>query len=443
VDPLRGKKLQALQRVAIYPGSHYVTTRDNLKRAIVDIRVELGGRLNELRGRNKLLEAQRLEQRTNFDIEMMEEMGYCQGIENYSRHLTGRRPGEPPPTLLEYLPKDALIVLDESHAMVPQLIGMYRGDRSRKETLVEYGFRMLSALDNRPLRFDEFERFPQPRLYISATPARYELDKAGGRVVEQLIRPTGLMDPEIVVKPAQGQVDDLLAEIRDRVEKNERVLVTTLTKRMAENLTAYYEDLGVKVRYLHSDVHTLDRVSIIRDLRLGVFDVLVGVNLLREGLDIPEVSLVAILDADKEGFLRSERSLIQTSGRAARHIAGQVIMYADAITGSIRACLDETGRRRTIQQRYNQENGITPESIKKAIHNILGSIYEADYVSVPLISEEKMAYTSQEELPAMIGRLKGEMKAAAGDLDFEKAAKLRDEIKELMTLMLEFGGEAE
>ena len=443
VDPLRGKKLQALQRVAIYPGSHYVTTRDNLKRAIAGIRVELGGRLNELRGQNKLLEAQRLEQRTNFDIEMMEEMGYCQGIENYSRHLTGRRPGDPPPTLLEYLPKDALIVLDESHAMVPQLIGMYRGDRSRKETLVEYGFRMLSALDNRPLRFDEFERFPQPRLYISATPARYELDKAGGRVVEQLIRPTGLMDPEIVVKPAQGQVDDLLAEIRDRVEKNERVLVTTLTKRMAENLTAYYEDLGVKVRYLHSDVHTLDRVSIIRDLRLGVFDVLVGVNLLREGLDIPEVSLVAILDADKEGFLRSERSLIQTSGRAARHIAGQVIMYADAITGSIRACLDETGRRRTVQQRYNQENGITPESIKKAIHNILGSIYEADYVSVPLISEEKMAYASQEELPAMIGRLKGEMKAAAGELDFEKAAKLRDEIKELMALMLEFGGEAE
>ena len=443
VDPLRGKKLQALQRVAIYPGSHYVTTRDNLKRAIAGIRVELGGRLNELRGQNKLLEAQRLEQRTNFDIEMMEEMGYCQGIENYSRHLTGRRPGDPPPTLLEYLPKDALVVLDESHAMIPQLIGMYRGDRSRKETLVEYGFRMLSALDNRPLRFDEFERFPQPRLYISATPARYELDKAGGRVVEQLIRPTGLMDPEIVVKPAQGQVDDLLAEIRDRVEKNERVLVTTLTKRMAENLTAYYEDLGVKVRYLHSDVHTLDRVSIIRDLRLGVFDVLVGVNLLREGLDIPEVSLVAILDADKEGFLRSERSLIQTSGRAARHIAGQVIMYADAITGSIRACLDETGRRRTVQQRYNQENGITPESIKKAIHNILGSIYEADYVSVPLISEEKMAYASQEELPAMIGRLKGEMKAAAGELDFEKAAKLRDEIRELMALMLEFGGDTQ
>jgi excinuclease ABC subunit B len=441
VDPLRGRKLQTLPRVAVYPGSHYVTTRDNLKRAIADIWTELGERLGELRGQNKLLEAQRLEQRTRFDIEMMEEMGYCQGIENYSRHLTGRRPGEPPPTLLEYLPQNALIVLDESHAMIPQLIGMYRGDRSRKETLVNYGFRMPSALDNRPLRFDEFERFEQPRLYISATPARYELDKAGGRAVEQIIRPTGLMDPEIVVKPAQGQVDDLLAEIRNRVEKNERVLVTTLTKRMAENLTAYYEELGVKVRYLHSDVHTLDRVSIIRDLRLGVFDVLVGINLLREGLDIPEVSLVAILDADKEGFLRSERSLIQTSGRAARHIAGQVIMYADTITGAIRACLDETGRRRAIQERYNRENGITPESIKKAIHNILGSVYEADYVSIPMIAEEKTAYTSEVDLAAQIGRLKQEMKAAAQALDFEKAATLRDEIKELTALMLEFGGD--
>jgi excinuclease ABC subunit B len=440
VDPLRGKKLKVLPRVAVYPGSHYVTTRDNLKRAIADIWTELSERLGELRMQSKLLEAQRLEQRTRFDIEMMEEMGYCQGIENYSRHLTGRRPGEPPPTLLEYLPGDALIVLDESHAMIPQLIGMYRGDRSRKETLVNYGFRMPSALDNRPLRFDEFERFLHPRLYISATPARYELDKAGGRAVEQIIRPTGLMDPEIAVKPAQGQVDDLLAEIRDRVNKNERVLVTTLTKRMAENLTTYYEDLGVKVRYLHSDVHTLDRVAIIRDLRLGVFDVLVGVNLLREGLDIPEVSLVAILDADKEGFLRSERSLIQTSGRAARHVAGQVIMYADTITGSIRACLDETDRRRAIQQRYNRENGITPESIKKAIHNILGSVYEADYSSVKMISEEKMAYTSEVDLSAQIGRLKQEMKAAAEALNFEKAAALRDEIKELKALMLEFGG---
>jgi excinuclease ABC subunit B len=441
VDPLRGKKLKDISRVAVYPGSHYVTTRDNLRRAITDIQAELGERLGELRAQNKLLEAQRLEQRTRFDIEMMEEMGYCQGIENYSRHLTGRRPGEPPPTLLEYLPREALIVLDESHAMIPQLIGMYRGDRSRKETLVNYGFRMPSALDNRPLRFDEFERFMQPRLYISATPARYELDKTGGRTVEQVIRPTGLMDPEIVVKPAQGQVDDLLAEIRDCVQKNERVLVTTLTKRMAENLTAYYEDLGVRVRYLHSDVHTLDRVSIIRDLRLGVFDVLVGVNLLREGLDIPEVSLVAILDADKEGFLRSERSLIQTSGRAARHVAGRVIMYADAMTGSIQACLDETDRRRAIQQRYNRENGITPESIKKAIHNILGSIYEADYSKIPLISEEKMTYSSEVDLSAQIERLKQEMRAAAEALDFEKAAALRDEIKGLKALLLEFGGE--
>ena len=442
VDPLRGKKIKEIKRIAVYPGSHYVTTRDNLKRAIADIWTELGERLGELRAQNKLLEAQRLEQRTRFDIEMMEEMGYCQGIENYSRHLTGRRSGEPPPTLLEYLPAEALIVLDESHAMIPQLIGMYRGDRSRKETLVNYGFRLPSALDNRPLRFDEFERFVQPRLYISATPARYELDKAGGHVVEQIIRPTGLMDPEIVVKPAQGQVDDLLAEIRDRVKKGERVLVTTLTKRMAENLTAYYEELGVKVRYLHSDVHTLDRVAIIRDLRLGMFDVLVGVNLLREGLDIPEVSLVAILDADKEGFLRSERSLIQTSGRAARHVAGQVIMYADVLTGSIQACLDETARRRAIQHQYNRENGITPESIKKAIHNILGSIYEADYLSIPTISEGKEAYASEVDLSVRIGQLRQEMKTAAGMLDFEKAAALRDEIKALTALMLEFGGDA-
>lgn len=440
VDPLRGKKIKSISMVAVYPGSHYVTTRENLKRAITGIWAELGERLGELRAQNKLLEAQRLEQRTRFDVEMMEEMGYCQGIENYSRHLTGRRPGEPPPTLLEYLPADALIVLDESHAMIPQLIGMYRGDRSRKETLVNYGFRLPSALDNRPLRFDEFERFGQPRLYISATPALFELKKAGSRVVEQIIRPTGLMDPEIVVKPAQGQVDDLLAEIRERAKKNERVLVTTLTKRMAENLTAYYEDLGVKVRYLHSDVHTLDRVAIIRDLRLGVFDVLVGVNLLREGLDIPEVSLVAILDADKEGFLRSERSLIQTSGRAARHVAGQVIMYADAMTGSIQACINETARRRVIQERYNRENGITPESIKKSIHHILGSIYEADYLSIPTISERKEDYGSDVELSARIGQLKQEMKAAAEMLDFEKAAALRDEIKQLTALMLEFGG---
>jgi excinuclease ABC subunit B len=440
VDPLRGKKLNSIRKIAVYPGSHYVTTQDNLKRAIVNIWEELGIRLDELRAQNKLLEAQRLEQRTRFDIEMMEEMGYCQGIENYSRHLTGRKPGEPPPTLMEYLPENALIIVDESHATIPQTIGMYRGDRSRKETLVNYGFRLLSALDNRPLMFEEYERFPQQRLYISATPAAYELNKAGKHVVEQIIRPTGLMDPEIIVKPVQGQVDDLLGEIRKRAERGERVLVTTLTKRMAENLTTYYGGLGVRVRYLHSDIHTLDRVSIIRDLRLGEFDVLVGVNLLREGLDIPEVSLVAILDADKEGFLRSERSLIQTSGRAARHIAGQVIMYADKVTKAIQACLDVTKRRRKIQRTYNEENNITPESIRKIIHNILGSVYEADYATVPLVAEGKIPYDSEQEIPAVIARLKQEMKQAAGALEFEKAAEIRDQIKELTTMMLTLGG---
>jgi len=388
----------------------------------------------------KLLEVQRLEQRTHFDIEMMEEMGYCQGIENYSRHLTGRAPGEPPPTLVEYLPKDALIVLDESHVTVPQLIGMYRGDRSRKETLVNFGFRLPSALDNRPLRFEEYEKFPQQRLYISATPAAYELEKAGHSVVEQIIRPTGLMDPGIIIRPVSGQVDDLLAEIRRRVEKKERVLVTTLTKRMAENLSAYYEGLGVKVKYLHSDIQTLERVSIIRDLRLGEFDVLVGVNLLREGLDIPEVSLVAILDADKEGFLRSERSLIQTSGRAARHVNGQVIMYADKLTRSISACLKETSRRRTIQEQYNREHSITPESIKKSIDNILTSIYEADYASVPVVAEAQATYLSDADLEKTIRKLKAEMKEAAKVLEFEKAARLRDQIKALTDLKLELGG---
>ena len=440
VDPLRGKKLNSIRKIAVYPGSHYVTTQDNLKRAIVNIWEELGIRLDELRAQNKLLEAQRLEQRTKFDIEMMEEMGYCQGIENYSRHLTGRKPGEPPPTLMEYLPENALIIVDECHATIPQIIGMYRGDRSRKETLVNYGFRLLSALDNRPLMFEEYERFPQQRLYISATPAAYELNKAGKHVVEQIIRPTGLMDPEIIVKPVQGQVDDLLGEIRTRAERGERVLVTTLTKRMAENLTTYYGSLGVRVRYLHSDIHTLDRVSIIRDLRLGEFDALVGVNLLREGLDIPEVSLVAILDADKEGFLRSERSLIQTSGRAARHIAGQVIMYADKVTKAIQACLEVTKRRRKLQRTYNEENNITPESIRKTIHNILGSVYEADYATVPLVAEGKIPYDSEQEIPAVIARLKQEMKQAAGALEFEKAAEIRDQIKELTTMMLTLGG---
>ncbi|HPX57241.1 MAG TPA: excinuclease ABC subunit UvrB [Syntrophales bacterium] len=435
-DPLRGRKIEELKRIAVYPGSHYVTTRDNLTRAIDDIREELKVCLQDLKKQDKLLEYQRLEQRTHFDIEMMEEMGYCQGIENYSRHLTGRRPGEPPPTLMEYLPKEAVVILDESHVTVPQLIGMYRGDRSRKETLVNFGFRLPSALDNRPLRFEEYERFPQPRIYVSATPARYEMEKAQGRVVEQIIRPTGLVDPEIVIKPVTSQVDDLLGEIRQRVKKGERILVTTLTKRMAENLTRYYEDLGVRVRYLHSDVQTLERVEIIRDLRLGEFDVLVGVNLLREGLDLPEVSLVAILDADKEGFLRSERSLIQTSGRAARNVSGQVIMYADQVTGSIRACLDETNRRRRIQQRYNEENGITPETVKAQIHDILHSIYEADYVDMAPVSEKIPAYRTTGDLEEEIARLTGEMKKLAKNLEFEKAAELRDQIAELRSWIL-------
>jgi excinuclease ABC subunit B len=441
IDSLRGKKLSRIPKLAVYPGSHYVTTKDTVRRAIAGIREELGERLRELHGENKLVEAQRLEQRTKFDMEMMEEMGYCQGIENYSRHLTGRKPGEPPPTLMEYLPGNALIVIDESHATIPQLVGMYRGDRSRKETLVNYGFRLPSALDNRPLMFKEYEALKNQRIYVSATPAEYELQKARGRIVEQIIRPTGLMDPEIVVKPIKHQVDDLLSEIRDRENKGERVLVTTLTKRMAENLTAYYQGLGIKVRYLHSDIHTLERVSIIRNLRLGEFDVLIGVNLLREGLDIPEVSLVAILDADKEGFLRSERSLLQTSGRAARNVAGQVIMYADTITGSILNCLNETKRRREIQRRYNEEYGITPESIKKSIHDILASIYEADYVTVPVISEDRRMYYPEEELPVMIKRLKEQMKEAAGNLEFEKAAELRDRIKELTGILIEMGGE--
>ena len=442
VDPLRGRKLGRISKLAIYPGSHYVTSRDNLNRAMTTIRAELQERLSELRREEKLLEAQRLQQRTLFDLEMMEEMGYCQGIENYSRHLTGRNPGQPPPTLMEYLPKNALIIIDESHATIPQLIGMYRGDRSRKETLVEYGFRLPSALDNRPLRFEEYEAFPQRRIYVSATPAAYELMKASGGVVEQIIRPTGLMDPEIVVKPVKSQVDDLLGEIRQRAARGERVLVTTLTKRMAENLTTHYGEVGVKVRYLHSDVHTLERVEIIRDLRRGEFDVLIGVNLLREGLDIPEVSLVAILDADKEGFLRSERSLIQTAGRAARHIAGQVIMYADVITGSIRACLDETQRRLLLQTDYNRRYGITPESIRKSISDVLTSVYDADYVTVPLVRETKVPYGGEEDLTKLIARLKAEMKAAAAALEFEKAAELRDEIRDLSSLLVEFGGES-
>jgi excinuclease ABC subunit B len=440
IDPLRGRKLWKSWRVDIYPGSHYVTTHERMKVDIEAVKVELEERLAWFRSQNKLLEAQRLEQRTRFDVEMMEEMGYCQGIENYSRFLTGRIAGEPPPTLMEYLPKHALVIVDESHATIPQLGGMYRGDRSRKETLVNFGFRLPSALDNRPLRFDEFESFTNQRLYISATPAEYELKRSKGRVVEQIIRPTGLMDPEIFVRPVTHQVDDLLGEIRKRAERGERVLVTTLTKRMAENLTEYYQGLGVKVSYLHSDIQTLERVVIIRDLRMGKYDVLIGVNLLREGLDIPEVSLVAILDADKEGFLRSERSLIQTSGRAARNAGGQVIMYADRITGAIEACLNETKRRRVLQKKYNEDHNITPETIRKSLDNVLASVYEADYVTVPVVKEEKAEYIMLAEIPAMVNKLKTEMKEAARNLEFEKAAEIRDRIKRLLDLELKLRG---
>ena len=438
IDPLRGKILRQLRHVTIFPGSHYVTPQDRLRLAIQSIQQELAERLKDLHSQRKLLEAQRLEQRSYFDIEMLQEMGYCTGIENYSRHLDGRRPGEPPYTLLDYFPKDALIFIDESHITVPQLNGMYWGDRTRKETLVEYGFRLPSALDNRPFSFEEFEaRVPQV-IYVSATPADYERKKAKGRIVEQIIRPTGLIDPEVVVKPARYQVDDLLGEIQSRVARGERVLVTTLTKRMAEDLTSYYANLGLKVKYLHSDVQTLERTEIIRDLRLGKFDVLIGINLLREGLDLPEVSLVAILDADKEGFLRSATSLIQTFGRAARNIAGRVVLYADLVTGSMKKALEETNRRRKIQEAYNRKNGITPETVKKAIPDILTSIYEADYVTVPAVAEEAEEYVSIFDLPKKVSRLKKEMREAAARLDFEKATEIRDRIKSLEKVELEY-----
>src|SRR5512136_1022259 len=373
IDPLRGKVLQPLDKLPIYPGSHYVTPPDRMQTAIQNIRQELKERVGWFRSQNRLLEAQRLEQRTNFDLEMLEELGYCQGIENYSRHLTGRRPAEPPPTLLDYYPKDFLLFIDESHVTIPQLVGMYRSDRSRKETLTEYGFRLPSALDNRPLMFEEFQERVRQVIYVSATPADFELKKSQSRVVEQIIRPTGLSDPSITVKPAKSHVDDLLGEIRKRVKKKERVLVPTLTKRMAEDLTEYYADLGIQVKYLHSDIDTLDRVEILRDLRLGKFDVLIGINLLREGLDLPEVSLVAILDADKEGFLRSTKSLIQTMGRAARNVDGKVIMYADKVTDSMSNAISETNRRRQIQAEYNEEHNITPKTIIKSIDSILGT----------------------------------------------------------------------
>ena len=431
IDPLRGKVLRRLDKIAIYPASHYVTTSNRLKKAVATIRAELAERLAELRAENQLLEAQRLEQRTLYDLALLEEMGFCPGIENYSRHLDGRAPGEPPHTLLNYFPKDYLLFIDESHVAVPQIGGMYRGDRSRKETLVEYGFRLPSALDNRPLSFSEFERMTGQTIYVSATPGDYERRQSGKRIVEQLIRPTGLIDPEIVVRPAKVQVDDLLEEIRKRVESGERVLVTTLTKRMAEDLTDYYQELGVKVRYLHSDIDTIERVEIIRELRRGTFDVLIGINLLREGLDIPEVSLVAILDADKEGYLRSERSLIQTIGRAARHINGMVLLYADTMTESMRRAIDETMRRRHIQSAYNKTHHITPQSIRKAINAPLVKVYEADYVTVPVVVEEEQEYLSPQQLAEQIEQTKQEIRQAAAALEFEQAAALRDRLHAL------------
>jgi excinuclease ABC subunit B len=434
IDTVRGKAIEALTRHPVYPNSHYVTPRETMLRAIETVQVELAARLAELTAAGKLLEAQRLHQRTNFDLEMMREVGYCHGIENYSRHLTGRSPGQAPPTLMDYFPADALLVVDESHATMPQLRGMYHGDRSRKLTLVEFGFRLPSALDNRPLMYEEFEARRGQTIYVSATPAPYELTLTGGEFIEQVVRPTGLLDPEVVVKPIDGQVDDLLAEIRGRAAAGERVLVTTLTKRMAEDLTEYYREVGVKVEYLHSDVQTLERVKILRELRKGSFDVLVGVNLLREGLDLPEVSLVAILDADKEGFLRSTGSLIQTMGRAARNVNGKAILYADKRTDSMRLAMDETARRRKVQEAYNTLHGITPETIRRALDDLLASPVAADYSTVPLdedASEE--IFEDQEALIAEIARLDKAMRAAASHLDFEAAASHRDRIRYLET----------
>jgi excinuclease ABC subunit B len=483
VDALTGQVKKRHDRLTLYPKSHFVTPRENLKRAVASIKEELGIRRSELESEGKLLEAQRLHQRTMFDLEMIQEIGYCHGIENYSRHLSGRSPGLAPPTLLDYLSRDAFIIVDESHQTVPQIGGMYEGDRSRKDILVKYGFRLPSALDNRPLTFEEWERrvglgergrgnpaflrrplkewqrtglvgstsfwphlatsAPGDRdpvdasgrqlLFVSATPGPYELHVSGGVVVEQIIRPTGLVDPPLEIRPVRGQVDDLLGEIRARAAAGERVLVTTLTKRMAEDLAQYYQELGVRVRYLHSDIDTLERIEILRDLRRGTFDVLIGINLLREGLDLPEVSLVAILDADKEGFLRSSGSLIQTVGRAARNVNGKAVLYADGVTDSMRRAIEETDRRRAIQEQYNEEHGITPASIVKAIDEVMASVYERDYVTVARDRDETPEFRTRGELQALIGRLETEMKAAAANLEFEKAASLRDRLKRLRT----------
>jgi len=434
-DTLSGKVLRRLNRVSLYPNSHWITPRPRIERAVSSIAEELEERIMFFLRQGKEMEAKRLEQKTRFDMEMLREFGFCHGIENYSRHLSGRRPGEPSSCLIDYFPEDFLIVIDESHATVPQIRGMYEGDRSRKQTLIDFGFRLPSALDNRPLKFDEFEHRVNQAIYVSATPAEYEITKSKHRIVEQIVRPTGLKDPLIDLRPVSGQLDDLLGEIRERTQHGEKILVTTLTKKMAEDITEYYTETGVRARYLHSDIHTLERVEILRDLRMGKFDVLIGINLLREGLDIPEVSLVAILDADKEGFLRSARSLIQTSGRAARNVNGMVIFYADTITGSMKTAIDETNRRREIQEKYNIRNNITPTSIKKEITNILSSIYEADYWTVPVVAEEKIEYADE---PA-IKKLEEEMKAAAEKLEFERAGELRDRIKAIRKLQIEIG----
>jgi len=433
IDPLFGSVREKYSRLPIYPKSHYVVQPERKKTAIESILEELAVWEKELESQGRMVEAQRIHQRTRFDLEMIKSVGYCHGIENYSRHFSGRLPGEPPPTLLDYFPRDYLLFIDESHATVPQVHGMWHGDRSRKQNLVDYGFRLPSAVDNRPLRFEEFESRVNQVIYVSATPGPYELTKSSGVVVEQIIRPTGLVDPQVEIRPIRGQIDDLLAEIRDRAERNERVLVTTLTKRMSEDLAGYYSEVGVRCRYMHSEIETLERVRLLRDLRRGEYDVLIGINLLREGLDLPEVSLVAILDADKEGFLRSTGSLIQTIGRAARHVNGRAILYADRMTDSMKQAIDETNRRREVQSAYNEENGITPTSVIRPTEMSLAQILKADYADLTEDSDSMPDFKSQDELDAYIVNLESDMREAARKFEFEKAAKLRDKVKELRT----------